>query len=297
MKKLLVVLILSILLMSFLSFAIAKNNSDDDDEEDGNESATDDEDDNENEINDENEIECDDYTYSTCPVGCTKKCVSSSNCSEDNESCIGTTDCEGENSCYEKEDKEWRKGNLTREQFKQAIQQNKAYKFEERTGQTCIEGCTCQGVVMKCMLEDGTREMTIYAKSGNVIIQTKGINASTQVILYKVNKTIIAELKNGTIKEIKVMPDELKEKIRAKLQKKLTKHNIIIDEDGYYQVRAKKAAKFLGLFPVKETIRITVDPETGEITKRKTSWWGFLALDETEPTPGAESETGAGSSE
>lgn len=49
----------------------------------------------------------------------------------------------------------------------------------------CPDNCTCAGSTIKCWI-NGQREMTIVAgRSGNVIIQVKGINASTNVTLYK----------------------------------------------------------------------------------------------------------------
>ncbi|MFH1450828.1 MAG: hypothetical protein ABIF92_02505 [archaeon] len=45
----------------------------------------------------EEELGCDDYTFSTCPEGCIAKCVASV-CSEDG---ICTMDCDGSGSCSE----------------------------------------------------------------------------------------------------------------------------------------------------------------------------------------------------
>ena len=183
------------------------------------------------------------------------------------------------------EDKRWKNGNLTKEEFKELIKEKtderKIFKFEEKTGQNCTEGCKCQGVVIKCETEDG-REMTVYAKSGNIIFQVKGINASTQVILYHHNKTSYAELPNGTIKEIKIMPDEVQEKIKNKIKSKLEKFNITLDENGIYEIQMQKKAKLFFLFPVKEKVQAEVNAENGEIVRLKSSWWGFLARDVNE---------------
>ena len=70
-----------------------------------------------------------------------------------------------------KEDKEGKKRNITKEEIKEAIKEKNRIKFEDKTGVECTDNCTCQGVVMKCPLENGGREMTVYAKSGNIIFQ------------------------------------------------------------------------------------------------------------------------------
>ena len=47
------------------------------------------------ECSEDNELDCSEYTYSNCPEGCSKACISSF--------CEGTTctaDCEGSGSCY-----------------------------------------------------------------------------------------------------------------------------------------------------------------------------------------------------
>ncbi|MFA4952818.1 MAG: eight-cysteine-cluster domain-containing protein [Candidatus Pacearchaeota archaeon] len=234
---------------------------------------------NETEIeDDDNEIECDNHTYSNCPNGCIKKCVSSSNCDESNESCIGTADCDGEGSCYEKEDKEWKRRNITKEEFKEAIKEKNRIKFENKTGVECPDECKCTGVVMKCELEDGGREMTVYARSGNIIFQVKNINATTQVTLYQHNKTVYAVFKNNETKTI-ILPDEVKARIIAKLKTKAEIRNITLDENGTYYVMMKKKARLFWIIPVDENADGQVDAQTGQVIVVKGPWWGFLAKD------------------
>lgn len=188
--------------------------------------------------------------------------------------------CE-ENKCkwISNKDKELKRGNLTKEQIKEAIHEKNRIKFEERTRQKCLDGCVCTGVVMKCELEDGTRQMTVYAQSGNIIIVTKSVNASATVELYKSNKTLIGLFKNNETKEIKITPEQIKEKIGEKYNAKLQDEEIQLNENGY-KYKAKKYAKLFGLFPIKEKVEWEIDPETGLIRRTKTSWWGFLAKDE-----------------
>ena len=74
-----------------------------------------------------------------------------------------------------------------KDQIKEQLQERNRLRFENRTGEECPDDCTCVGVVAKCELEDGGREMHVYTRSGNVIFQVKGVNASTTVELYKQN--------------------------------------------------------------------------------------------------------------
>ena len=275
MKKVLVFLILGILLIN-LTLAIGitgsaqtnkkigENDSDDRENKTGND-------------DDENEIECDNYNYSSCPTGCFKKCANS-DCIDSNGTILADCSCDGKGSCYEKEDKEWKRGNLTKEEIKEAIKEKNRIKFEERTGQNCTDNCICTGVVMKCELEDGTREMTIYAKSGNIIFQVKNVNASTQVTLYHHNKTTYAVFKNNETKEI-VLPDKIQEKIREKIKAKIENQNITLNEDGFYEVRMQKRARLFFLFPLREKVQLQLDAENGEVIKLRNPWWGFLAKD------------------
>ena len=64
----------------------------------------------------------------------------------------------------------------------------------------CPEECTCAGSTIKCEL-NGARQMTIVAgNSGNVIIQIKGINASTNVTLYKADGKLYGVFKGNQTK-------------------------------------------------------------------------------------------------
>ena len=128
------------------------------------------------------------------------------------------------------------------------------------------------------MLASG-REMTVHAgKSGNTIIQVKNTNMSTEVTLYKKNETIIGEFKNGE-REVKIMPDQVEEKLKERVKARLELRNITLDENGNYQVQTKKRARLFFLIPVREHVEAQIDSSTGEILKMKNPWWGFLARD------------------
>jgi hypothetical protein len=142
---------------------------------------------------------------------------------------------------------------------------------------TCPDNCTCSGSTVKCWL-NGQRTMTVYAgKSGNVIVQVKGVNGSTNVTLYKADGKLYGEFDNET-KRIHD-PEQIKEKIRERKQARWEEHNITLDEDGYYRVQSKKKARLFFLIPVREKVKTQVHAETGEIIKIRNPWWGFLARD------------------
>ncbi|MBU3906942.1 MAG: hypothetical protein KKA64_01695 [Nanoarchaeota archaeon] len=169
----------------------------------------------------------------------------------------------------------------TKSQIKEIIQEKNRIKFEEKTGQECPENCTCTGVAVKCALEDGSREMTVYAQSGNKIVIVKGINMTTNVTLYHHNKTVYGVFKNNETKEI-ILPDKVKEKIKAKIKAKLENHNITLTEDGIYIVQMNKKARLFFLFPVSEKVDADINAENGEIIRIRNPWWGFLAKDVVE---------------
>lgn len=154
----------------------------------------------------------------------------------------------------------------------------------------CPFNCTCTGSVTKCWLADGTREMTVIAgKSGNMIVQVKGINASTNVILYKSEDgKVYGVFRNNETKRIKLLPDQAREKIRERLARQLEDEDITLNESGNYEYRAHKRARLFFIFPVRLKVQAELDSETGKIIQVRNPWWGFLAKDEeAEPILGA----------
>ena len=156
------------------------------------------------------------------------------------------------------------------------VQEKNRLKIKEGE---CPENCTCTGSTTKCQLQNG-REMTITAgNSGNVIVQVKGEQMRTQVELYKSEEKIYGVFKGNQTKEVKMMPDKIKEKLREKIKAQLENSSIELNEDGDYQIQAQKRARFFWVIPIREKVKIQMNSETGEIKKIKTSWWGFLARD------------------
>ena len=149
-------------------------------------------------------------------------------------------------------------------------------RVQAETGE-CPEGCECKGSTTKCQLENG-REMTIRAgNSGNTIVQVKGENMTTKVVLYHHNGKVYGVFKNNKTRTVNVLPDQVREKLRERMRARMEVRNITLDDDGVYQVEAKKNGKLFFIFPVRERVETQINSETGEITRTRTSWWGFLA--------------------
>jgi len=165
------------------------------------------------------------------------------------------------------------------EQYRNTIRTKNRIKANYTNQSECPEDCTCAGSTVKCWIEGG-RQMTVYAgKSGNMILQIKGVNMTTKVTLYKDNNTLYGVFKGNKTREIKVLPDQVKEKIRQRIKARLEEYNITLDEDGIYQVQTKKKARLFFLIPVRENVKAQLHSETGQIIKIRNPWWGFLARD------------------
>lgn len=177
-------------------------------------------------------------------------------------------------------------GNLTQEQTQNIIQTKNQLRIQAQNQYECPSSCSCSGSTVKCTLDDGTRTMTIYAgKSGNIIVQVKEINASTNVTLYKSDGKVYGVFNGNETKEI-ILPDEAKERIQNKTRARLHNESINLTEEGNYEISARKEAKLLWAISVRERVRAQVDAETGEVIRARTSWWGFLAKDSEDNSEG-----------
>ncbi len=178
-----------------------------------------------------------------------------------------------------------RERTLTQEQIQNIIRERNRLRIREQTDE-CPENCTCTGSVTRCQLQDN-RQMTIQAgNSGNTIVQTQNTNASTFVELYKSEGKLYGKFEDTT-KEIKMLPDQVKEKIRIKLMSELEDEEIELDEEGVYQIRARQRVKLFSLIQLRERVRARIDPETGEILRLRRAWWSFLATNAEPPIVGA----------
>ncbi len=179
--------------------------------------------------------------------------------------------------------------NINKTETKEEIRERQRVHFEEKTGVECPNDCICTGVVMKCVLEDGTREMKVYASSGNLIVQIKDTNISTTVTLYKDENGTLYIHENGKDKEIKVLPDQAKEKVKERLKQNECDdcENIKLNEDAMYEFNVGKKSRLFWIFPVSEKKHVEISAENGEITKFRNPWWGFLAKDSKEELLGS----------
>ena len=144
----------------------------------------------------------------------------------------------------------------------------------------CAENCTCTGSVVRCEFENGTRVMTVHAgNSGNVIVQVSGENMTTNVTLYKSGNRVYGAFAGNKTGEIRMFPDQIKERIREKTNANITNENITLDENGTYQYEAEKNSRLFGLIPVKEKIMAKIDSANGTLINLNSPWWSFLASD------------------
>lgn len=163
-------------------------------------------------------------------------------------------------------------GNTTRERERVRL---KEAVMNYLNSTECPENCTCAGSTIKCDTPEG-RVMTVVAgRSGNVIIQTKTINATTTVILIK-NSTGVYGNFTGKVKRIKYDPEQIRERIleRLKLQD-CTNCNMTLDEDGDYTMNIDGTYRAFWLFQKRRVVVGKVNSETGEVTYLKKPFWKF----------------------
>ncbi len=254
MKRALTFIVISLLLFGLVSAKVGMTSRATEDLED--------EEDNETKIEEE---ECEEWSctqWSACLNGVkTRNCVQNANaCSNEQESPKISKTCE------EKE-----RINIKQKQTE------------------CPEKCECSGSTTKCWLANGTREMTVRAgNSGNIIIQTKGINGSTKVFLYKSDDgKLYGVFKGNKTREVKMLPDQVQERIRERIARQLEDEEIELNEDGTYDYQGKEKARLFAFIPVKVRVMAEIDSETGEIIKLRKAWWAIFTNKEGEEIVGA----------
>ncbi|MEX0920053.1 MAG: hypothetical protein WDZ69_00540 [Candidatus Pacearchaeota archaeon] len=173
--------------------------------------------------------------------------------------------------------------NITDSERGQILRAEKRLRIESDSDDSDVpENCERHGVVLRCEIEDGTREMTVHASSGNrIVIQSGGANATTNVTLYHHNGSIFGDFGENDTRRV-ILPDEARTRIREKVRSRLENETINLTESGEYLIEARKRARLFGIFEVKEKISANIDAETGEVLKTKNPWWGFLARDITD---------------
>lgn len=244
-----------------------------------------------------NESYCDNVTSTEClecEFGCeNNSCnINDTNQTQTNETeppgCpeLGREECEADDRCGWDESKNMCRNRNALQKGK--VKPLKSWVSEYLGSDECPEGCTCAGSVIKCDTESG-RVMTVVAgKSGNIIIQTKNINASTTINLINNASGFYANTSRG-LKKVKYMPDQVKERAleRLRIRNCGEENNCSIElkEVGKqlaYEIQAERHAKLLGMFRKKMQVKAQVDAETGELIKVKKAWWAFLASEPEE---------------
>lgn len=110
------------------------------------------------------------------------------------------------------------------------------------------------------------------------------------------NGTLMAKLRNGKMRMIKIMPEKARERAleRLKLKNCREDSNCTIElkemgernESLRYEIQAERHYRILGMFKAKAKEKVEIDAETGEIVSQSRAWWRFLAsLDEDDETP------------
>jgi eight-cysteine-cluster-containing protein len=197
--------------------------------------------------------------------------------------CQNAEKYDAECSCVDKKCK-WDR--LNADEIKNLTKERNRLRPENKI--ECPLNCTCGGSTVKCGLK-ANREMTVYAgRSGNIIIQIKGENMSTNVTLYKSEEGKIYFITDNRTKEVKMLPDQVRERMRERLQEYFQNENMTLNENGTYNYVGDKEAKLFFLFPIKVRIMAEIDAETGNVSNVKTPWWAFLSKDkEQEPLLGS----------
>ena len=168
--------------------------------------------------------------------------------------------------------------NLTKEQVANIVRDRNRLRIEAAAAGECPVNCTCSGSEIKCRLPNGGREMTVVAgKSGNIVVQVKGVNASTAVTLYKDGDKVYGVFKNNETRVVRALPDQVRDRIRERLAQQLEDEEIKLNEDGNYEYTARERVRLFGFIPAKLRVRAEVNSENGEVMKVRNSWWGFLA--------------------
>jgi len=163
---------------------------------------------------------------------------------------------------------------ISQEMVKEIVQNRNRLRINQNL--ECPERCTCSGSTIKCQTNEGKEIVIRTGNSSKTIIKVKGVEIQTNAELYQSNGKIYGVFRNQT-REIKVLPDQIREKIRERLNLQNESCNMTFDKDGNYEVQTKQRAKLFGFIKIQERLRVQVNSETGEIIKTKRPWWSFLS--------------------
>ena len=131
----------------------------------------------------------------------------------------------------------WQAKNLTQAQIKKVITARNRIRAYYANQSECPERCNCDEDKIRCELEDG-KEITIReGQAGKTVVAVKGINMSTKAVLYNSEGKVYGVFKNNKTRVVKVLPDEVQDKIKERIRARLENQTIELDEDGVYQVQ------------------------------------------------------------
>ncbi len=130
---------------------------------------------------------------------------------------------------------------------------------------------------IKFTLKDETEHnIRIEKTKEKIFFESNGITAETKEKIEITSNGITIE-KNGNKKEIKLMPDTVKEKV-SKIIDEMQKIELALEETMVYKTKGTKQGKLLAFIPVQMQINAEVNAETGEIKKIEKPWWSFLVV-------------------
>jgi hypothetical protein len=244
-----------------------------------------------------------------CPHDCSVNgSVNSTQNKTDETGFSGKRDCSIENRklCYLREDCIYSPidgkcvnnpdyGNLEHKEIKKEVKAKVKEKMQDYFNSgDCPTACICAGKTVKCNIDGGRVMMVVAGNSGNIIIQTKEVNATTSVIITRNESGVFANI-SGEERQIRFMPDEASEKALKRLKIKACNQNancsIELKEfvqqrndlkKAIYELRAERKSRLFGLFKKKMQVRAQVDSETGELIMIQKPWWAFMASEPRE---------------
>jgi hypothetical protein len=121
-------------------------------------------------------------------------------------------------------------------------------------------------------------KISIARELENVTINVSGISARTPENM-KIENEKIAVVTSTGIKEIKVLPDELVDKLSKESVFKQDIEDITLkveNEMPVYNVKSKVPVKILGLIPAEMNIKAKIDAQTGRVLRVDRPWWHFF---------------------
>ena len=104
------------------------------------------------------------------------------------------------------------------------------------------------------------------------------LRVKTRAIIRASEEGLAFELKNGSTKEIEVLPNQAYEKARKRL--KVHFEDVELKEANgkfNYELKTQQRMRLFGIIPVKGEFVADVDAETGDLIKAKKPWFRFFS--------------------